>query len=150
MTGINHVVTGAVVATMVSQPLVAVPLAFLSHFIMDTLPHYGHRDDRYWVSRAYKRVVAIDTCLVLAFFGMLLVFQPHNWAYIALISVVALAPDILWLPYYIHDLRSAELKQRSPLVRFLKRIQLGEFPRGIYIELAWLGGFTFLLQRVMF
>lgn len=42
MTIVNHAAVGAVIALYVKQPALAVPLAFLSHFIMDGLPHFGY------------------------------------------------------------------------------------------------------------
>jgi hypothetical protein len=33
---------GAIIALAISQPLIALPLAFVSHFVLDALPHYGY------------------------------------------------------------------------------------------------------------
>jgi hypothetical protein len=41
MTGFNHGMAGAVIALTVKQPVLAVPLAFLSHFATDMIPHFG-------------------------------------------------------------------------------------------------------------
>ena len=35
-----HVVTGAAVASVVPNPLISVPLAFGSHFVLDSIPHW--------------------------------------------------------------------------------------------------------------
>lgn len=35
-----HVATGAAIASLVPNPLVAVPLAFASHFVLDAIPHW--------------------------------------------------------------------------------------------------------------
>ena len=40
MTATNHALTGATIATLVRQPYLAIPLAFLSHFFCDALPHF--------------------------------------------------------------------------------------------------------------
>jgi hypothetical protein len=41
MTISNHFATGALIAYAIKQPYLAFPLAFVSHFALDVLPHYG-------------------------------------------------------------------------------------------------------------
>ena len=40
MTATNHVATGVLIAVVVPDPWVALPLAFASHFVCDALPHF--------------------------------------------------------------------------------------------------------------
>jgi len=139
VTGINHVVTGSLIAAVLPQPLLAIPLAFLSHFVLDTLPHYGHEhDERYWLTRAYTKVLIADGILTAGFFIALLALTPANWMLLFACGVAGLLPDILWIPYYLHDLKHPESKERHPVSKLLKRIQLGERPWGIYVEILWL------------
>lgn len=151
MTGSNHVITGALIAAVVPQPLVAIPLAFLSHFVLDTLPHYGHEhDERYWLTKTYTKVLVTDALLINSFFISLLIIRPEHWLLIGACAVVAVLPDILWIPYYLHDRRHPESKQRNAVSKFLKRIQLGERPWGIFVELAWLVVFGGIFLSVVF
>lgn len=135
MTASNHVVAGAVIAAAVPQAAIALPLAFVSHFIMDALPHYGDNDKHSWLNRHFKYVLGIDLLLTVVFLGGLLAFQPNNWGILVLGGLVAVSPDVLWLPYFLADLKHQQ-KEHSKLAKFLKWIQWGERPWGIYIEAA--------------
>lgn len=148
MTASNHVVAGAVIAAAVPQAAIALPLAFLSHFVMDALPHYGDNDKHSWLNRHFKYVLGIDLLLTVVFLVGLLVFQPSNWGLLALGGLVAVSPDILWLPYFLADLKH-EHKEHSKLAKLLKWIQWGERPRGIYIEGAVLVGLLAVLGALV-
>ena len=41
MTTANHLVVGAIIGVAIKQPLVALPVAYGSHFVLDALPRYG-------------------------------------------------------------------------------------------------------------
>lgn len=137
MTASNHVVAGALIAAAVPQAAIAIPLAFISHFIMDALPHYGDNDNHSWLNRHFKYVLVVDLAITVLFLAALLIFQPAAWALLIICAVVAVSPDILWLPYFLADLKN-EKKEHSELAKFLKWIQWGERPWGIYVEIIWL------------
>ena len=40
MTAPNHALTGALIGLTISNPALALPLAFLSHLVCDAIPHY--------------------------------------------------------------------------------------------------------------
>ncbi|MFH2086036.1 MAG: hypothetical protein ABII21_04615 [bacterium] len=40
MLSISHAVTGAFIATKVTNPVIAIPLIFLSHYMEDAIPHW--------------------------------------------------------------------------------------------------------------
>jgi hypothetical protein len=64
-------------------------------------------------------------------------------------AAVALLPDVLWIPYYLHDLKNPVPKERRNVSKLLKNIQLGERPWGIYVEIVFLVGvFTFFLRNI--
>ncbi len=135
MTASNHVVAGALIATAVTQPIIAIPLAFLSHFVMDALPHYGDNSKHSWLNRNFKYVLMTDLTIASLFILGIIFAQPASWVLIVACAIVAVSPDILWLPYYLADLRH-EPKEHSTLAKFLKWIQWGERPWGIYLELV--------------
>lgn len=148
MTASNHVVTGAIIATSVSTPALALPLAFLSHFVLDALPHYGDVNKSSWLNRNFKYILGTDLLLASLFLGALVLLQPASWFLIALCGVVAVSPDLLWLPYFLADLKH-EQKEHTPLAKFLKWIQWGERPWGIYLEIVVLAGLmTVFLQNI--
>lgn len=136
MTGSNHVVTGALVAAVVHQPQLAIPLAFLSHFVLDALPHYGDNSDHSWLRTHFDKVLIVDACITTAFLVTLAMTQPAHWLLMIICGLVAVSPDILWLPYYIAD-RKGNPKEHGPVSRLFKWIQWGERPWGIYIEFVF-------------
>ena len=69
----NHMVTGAVIALVVKQPALALPLAFLSHFVLDALPHYGERGEEQMFSRLTRAVIVTDLVVAGSFWLWLLV-----------------------------------------------------------------------------
>lgn len=133
MTASNHVVAGALIASAVPQAAVAIPLAFVSHFIMDALPHFGDTDNHSWLNRHFNYVLGIDILLTVLFILGIVVFQPASWMLMVICGLVAISPDLLWIPYFLAHLKH-EHKEHSKLAKFLKWIQWGERPWGIYIE----------------
>ena len=63
---------GAVIAFTVKKPLLALPLAVLSHFVLDSIPHFG--DNNQGVSkegyfpRFKKAVLITDAALTVIFY----------------------------------------------------------------------------------
>lgn len=148
MTASNHVVAGAVIAAAIPQAAVAIPLAFISHFVMDALPHYGDNDNHSWLNRHFKYVLGIDLLITIVILATLAVAQPIGWVLLVICGLVAVSPDILWVPYFLADLKH-EQREHSRLAKLLKWIQWGEHPWGIYIELAALGALITLLVSIL-
>jgi thiol:disulfide interchange protein len=142
------VVAGAVIAAAVPQAAIAIPLALASHFVMDALPHYGDNDKHSWLNRHFKYVLGIDLLLTLLFLLALIIAQPIGWVLLVVCGLVAVSPDILWLPYFLADLKH-EHREHSRLAKLLKWIQWGERPWGIYIEGATLIGLLTLFVAIM-
>ncbi len=90
-----HFLTGAAVATAVPEPLLAIPLALLSHFVLDLLPHRDLVGERHLApENLVLRLIDGLTALFLFF-----LFVPAAAkAYAFLIGAVALLPDLLVLP----------------------------------------------------
>lgn len=147
MTGSNHVVAGALIATVVQQPVAAIPLAFLSHFVLDALPHYGDTDQRSWLNRHFSYVLIIDGLITTIFLMSILILQPSGWLVMIIAGLVAVSPDLLWLPYYLAYLKH-EHKEDTKLAAFLKWIQWGERPWGIYVEVVWLVASWVLFAKI--
>lgn len=135
MTGSNHMVAGALIATITPQPMVALPLALASHFVMDALPHYGDNNKSSWLNRHFNQVLIIDAMLTIIFILAVLFAQPLGWGLMLIAGFVALSPDLIWLPHYIADMKGNPITP-GPFARFSKWIQWGERPWGIYIEIA--------------
>jgi hypothetical protein len=135
MTASNHAVAGAVIASVVANPVIAIPLAFASHFVMDAMPHYGDRNKSSWLNRNFHYVLVSDFIVTLSFISFTIFKSPPNLFMIFICAVVAVLPDVLWLPYYLADIRHKDCPH-SKTARFLKWIQWGERPWGIVIEIG--------------
>ena len=136
MTGTNHAITGAIIGSVVASPALALPLAFLSHFVLDALPHYGE------VSKELNRrrfliAIALDTLAVLALLLYLIVQRPSHWIVAALGALLAMSPDIMWLPNFIRGVRKKAERSHNILMSWHDRIQR-EHVWGIFVEAAWL------------
>jgi hypothetical protein len=138
MTGLNHAATGALVAAAIQEPAIALPAALLSHFVIDSLPHWN-----YWVpgqKRFRHWVMYLDFTLSLVLLAFLssLVSEVAWWQVLAG-GLLAILPDMMWFPYLI-------LGKNTPadtdswlhrLRRFHLRIQWSETSHGIFYELIW-------------
>lgn len=136
---------GAVVATGVQQPLLIVPLAFASHFLLDILPHFGvHEDDHPTRNKhpLFRYVVAIDVALVVALLALLpFVLKGAISGWVLLMGMVlAWIPDAVWIRHFVRNHRGRSPIQHSKLSRFHEKIQWFERPPGILIELLWFFG----------
>lgn len=64
----NHVTAGATVGLASSNPVVAAGAGFMSHFVMDAIPHWGDIDD----DRMYRTVAVRDGLVGLGLAGLAL------------------------------------------------------------------------------
>src|SRR5690349_1146927 len=96
MTATNHALGGALVALVLKEPVLALPLAFLSHFLLDSLPHFGmhtweERRQNPAILKAYFVIEPLTLVLLITFF---VVMQAPTLVYIC--SIVAILPDAVW------------------------------------------------------
>jgi hypothetical protein len=131
MIGFNHAAAGGLISKFLPLPL-AIPMAFLSHFFLDAMPHYGipyKKRDKSWLWRV---VFTVD--FIAAFsLGTFALYQHHYALFIC--GFVAVSPDFAWVVRVIKN-RSFNLgKHPTWFTQMHARIQLFERPWGIYIEL---------------
>jgi hypothetical protein len=135
MTATNHVIAGALIANLVKQPFLAVPLALVSHIFMDALPHFGWKEH---TSGTFAKILFADMFCAGLVLLALVAWHPDNWLLMTACGIVAASPDLLWLYYLMYELR-AEPKPHGPLAHFLARIQWSEtITPGLPIEFGWL------------
>lgn len=109
-----HVFIGAAIATKIPNPLIAIPLAFASHFIMEMVPHwnphlntetekFGH------VTRKSTLIVIADSTLALAS-GCFIAYQAlPNTAHavtILLACFASILPDLIEAPYFFLKIKN--------------------------------------------
>jgi len=133
-----HAATGALVAVLIDKPLIALPVAFASHFVLDVFPHFGypgHKGFKSDLKNGFAKIIAIlDPLLVLLLFGAL-AYLGVDW-YIYAAALLAASPDIEWLVSYLFF----QLRDRQPpksfLYKFHANIQWCENPALIFSDLA--------------
>ncbi len=138
MTGTNHFLVGAGIGLSVASPIIALPLAFMSHFVLDALPHYGAPFDE----KAGKRpplfgyVTSIDTPIGFALLLAAAITQP--WL-VPACMVLALSPDFVWIYKYVfkEDFGKLPPTKKGPISQFHKDIQRYERSWGIYVEMIF-------------
>ncbi len=149
MTATSHSLTGAVIALAIKQPLLAIPLALLSHFICDMIPHFDSGASNQKIARL---AIAVD-CAVAGTATLLLSFVldlgvPH-WQ-IFLCMFAAMSPDLVWgwRYYRLKDLKKVISEPMSRFSNKHQKIQWSETPQGLAVDLAWSATMVILIARL--
>jgi len=149
MRAINHAMTGAIIGLSVAAPI-AIPLAFVSHYAIDGLPHHDSKD------KSLKKVTLflisdIILCLALAF--IIFIVRPDYWWLAILCAFLATSADFMWFSGY-NDLRRGKtprpLATRNAIVILHQKVQWFQKPIGLIVEIAWAilaGGCLYFLLR---
>ncbi len=144
MTTTNHALTGAMIATIVHQPYLAIPLAFISHFVCDALPHFGI--DMKFGSRSMYTWLFLDGLAAILFAGLLLSLGVNNPLLLAISGFAAMSPDLSWFYYGVkHQLEN--YKKYGPISKFHSKIQWYQKVPGLIVEFAWAGLMLSLILR---
>jgi len=141
MTATNHALTGATIGLLVGQPWIALPVALLSHFVCDAIPHFGVADPQVLKRRWFSRLLGIDAASCVALVAVLAFIHPLHWVLAAVCAFAATSPDLMWIKKYLRARRARPAApERSLLLRFHSRIQWFERPIGAVVEVAWFVG----------
>ncbi len=147
MTATNHVLAGAIIVAFIDKPLIALPLAFLSHFVLDMIPHFGWKGDK---NGNFLYILAADMAIASSILISIFVLQPPHWQWLIAGGVIASSPDLGWLYYWIYELKGIK-KPLDPFSRFAAKIQWSESTLGILLEIPWffasLGALLYLSVR---
>lgn len=130
MIALNHMLTGTAIAVAVKQPALVVPIAFLSHFVLDSIPHFGGMSFYEYGHKLFPYVMVADGILSVSAVGIVMLLQPDLAPIIALGASFAILPDFFWLGHYM-------LKWEHWFFTFHKKIQWFERPPGIIVEAAY-------------
>jgi hypothetical protein len=115
-----HVLTALAILKLVPNPIYAVILAFLSHFILDWfIPHwnphlYTEHKKTGRVSHSSLAVIFFDGALTLTILGILSFIAWPDIGQIftyGLVSVAATLPDLIEIPYYFLRSKNGLLKK---------------------------------------
>ncbi len=121
MLELPHAAVGATIAVLIPNPLLAVPLAFASHFVMDLFPHWNPH-----IGREIRRYghIAPSTTLLLVFdsslslyLGFALAFRvlPHITESFNILacSFAAVLPDVIEIPLILFHRKWVWLRRFS-------------------------------------
>lgn len=149
MTGTNHAITGGVIGLAIGGPL-AIPVAFVSHFAMDWLPHFGlDTDDRLLRKKYFMWSVALDITLLPILFSFALVYG-LQW-YVIASMFIAMTPDFSWVYKYVVEEKMGKLepKRKNKFDQWHTDIQKRETPKGAWVEIAWFILMLFIAARLI-
>lgn len=138
MTATNHAVTGAIIALVVKEPVLALPLAIASHFALDSLPHFGNHPKVPHTSRAFLYILAADAGMASSILMSLFILLPGSWLLPVACAILAMAPDLMWFPNFVREVTGQKLKKPDAITLWHKKIQRYERPWGMYVEAVWL------------
>lgn len=132
----NHLLVGSAIALGVPQPVIALPLALASHFILDALPHFGYHRKGYQEIFRHK-LTYVATAIDCIGVGILLAAVATKSWMICITALVAAAPDVEWLYRYAFYERKGYDPPASRLWKFHDGIQWCERPWGLLVEIIF-------------
>lgn len=135
MRAINHALTGAVIGLSVAEPAIALPAAFFSHFVCDTIPHFGSPKVEVG-SRRFTVFLIVDALLCVALVAWIFFSGSPNWWLASACAFLAASPDFLELRRFVALNRRKQFSCNR-LEFILKKIQWFERPIGAWVEAAW-------------
>ena len=130
-----HAVAGAAVANQFQNKLIAWVLAFLSHFLLDAIPHkdydlsnakLGLRDKKFWMFILKAMIDLLIGFILIIIFTKEMSNLKHN----LIGGFIALIPDGLTLLYFI-------IKPNNKILKILSAI-LEKFYYNFHKSLGWL------------
>ena len=146
MTATNHAITGAVIGLALGNPYLAIPLSLVSHYAMDTLPHFG----KMWPLKSKKFV---NYLLIEALFCFLIVLtmfivRPQHCILGMICAFIAAAPDLLSIKFFK---KTIEGKKYVPgrYFKFASGIQKKESPENIKYDILWFIALLILFIKLL-
>lgn len=138
MTAINHSLTGAVIGLWVGGPWLAVPLAIISHYVCDAIPHFGLNvpPEAVLVTTKFRNYLLVEALLCFLLVMGLASLRPEHWLLAAACAFAAAAPDFLSVNRYL-TVRRGQTWTPGRYTKFAQDIQWFERPIGGAVEIAW-------------
>jgi len=154
VTAANHALTGALIGLCVGNPVLAPALAFLSHFVLDAIPHYDPPGNNAAVKIGSRRFflehIVLGGALCLLLVVLLAAARPAHWLQAVVCAFVATIPDLLFIPRYLHIKRTGKDNLASNWFwRFHNNIQWFQKPIGFVVEAAWFAAAGSLLLQLI-
>jgi hypothetical protein len=150
MRAINHALTGAAIGVLIGEPVIAVPLAFVSHYVCDVIPHHGRQqpETEELNSTSFRVLLLADFCLCVLLVLILTLQRPHYWVLAAICAFVAASPDLFSINRY-RNARHGKPPKLNPYLRFASGIQWFERPLGAVVEIVWFIAMLIILVPIL-
>ncbi|HLE48550.1 MAG TPA: hypothetical protein VI819_00750 [Patescibacteria group bacterium] len=108
MLELPHAIVGAALVYKIGNPWISLPAAFLSHFILDEIPHWNpHLGDKTKkLSRPFTRdlkIIIIDSTAALIFgtsIAMMKLPDIESFTFVMLGAFFAVLPDLIEAPFF--------------------------------------------------
>lgn len=125
-----HVAVGVAIASKIPNPLISIPLAFASHFILDRIPHWNphsytevQKNGHISKNTTIFALVDVGLSLILGFFVASKHLPDYSGAVVILLaSFASVASDIVKAPYFLLGVK------RGPIKKWV------DFERSIQVE----------------
>ena len=116
-----HVALGVAIAVAIPNPLISIPLAFVSHFMLDMVPHWNphiNTEMKKYGKLTNPTFFIIGVDLTLALILTIVVAKSNPYIYLA--SFMSILPDIAEGPYFLFGWRN---KYLDKILKFQVSIQ---------------------------
>jgi hypothetical protein len=123
-----HVMIGALIATKIPNPLIAIPLAFASHFVLEMVPHWNphlnSETEKFGQpTRRSTFVTTVDSTIALVA-GSFIAYKALPDVSVA-ITILAccfasVLPDVMEGPYFFLHMKNSFIKK---WIKFQKSLQ---------------------------
>jgi hypothetical protein len=103
-----HVAVGAAIASKIPNPFLAIPLSFLSHFILDKVPHWNPHiiteTKKFGRPTSKSTSIIIVDCVTALILGSAIAYHalPNTTMAISIMlcSFASILPDLVEFPYF--------------------------------------------------
>lgn len=131
-----HVAIGAAIAAKIPNPFISIPLALVSHIVMDQVPHWNphsytevQKHGKISNNTKYLAIIDVAVSLGLGFFIASKSLPDYNHALVILLSsFAAVFPDVIKSPYFL-------FKKRTGLIK-----KWVDFERSLQVETSFIPG----------
>ncbi|MBU0598494.1 hypothetical protein KKF61_05930 [Patescibacteria group bacterium] len=144
---LSHTLTGAVIGQKIDSQAIIIPLALISHFILDHIPHWNYDVPDKYDGWTFLKTLPDIISSAIVYLTFIFIF-PDQWLNITLGVGFAILPDLITLSKYISGLKKIfyyfnwlHTKVQADIEKGYKRT-VGLFIQTIYIGLIII---TFLL-----
>lgn len=137
-----HILVGSAIAITIRNPVISLPLAFLSHFVLEKVPHWNphlNTETRNYgkVTKKSTYIVIVDSTLALTS-GLTIAFVKSQNTGQSLIIILAcllsILPDLIEAPYFFLGFKSKLIEK---WIKFQKSLQVDTTPLlGLFTQIV--------------